>query len=262
MSRRFLRSLLLSLCAAMLLLPDSGRGASVTSADDARQAFERANAAYADDRFAEALAEYEAIDAAGFGSAQVLANAGNAAFLAEDVGRAVLFYMRALRIDPSNEVARENLRRIQPKTNVAGDEASFGAVLASWFAGTPPVFWYVLGEVAFVLLVGAIIMAGRAEPRTEARSAWLSRAAGAALATVLLVMLVAAHDAARTVDGDGVVMATSVSRSGPGEKYFQQIELPPGTVVAFKSAPSGGWVEFRLADGTTGFLLSQSVSAI
>lgn len=254
---------ILRLAALVLLVAfaETSASAAPQTLDEARAAFDDANAHYKEDRFAEALEGYLALEAAGFGTAEVLANAGNAYWRTGDTGHAVLQYVRALRVDPACELARENLRRVQPETNTVADD-SFGTLLLAWFGSTPTMVWYALLEVAFALLVAAIALAGRAAPRTEARSGWLGRCALASVAVVVLAVLALVHHDARTVDGDGVLVQKTVSRSGPGEKYFEQLELPAGTLMEFKTAPRDGWVEFRLADGTTGFVPSGSVEAI
>ncbi len=229
---------------------------------EANDLYSRANEAYEAQRYEEALELYERLAAGEYGTADVLANAGTAAWRTEDAGRAVLYYLRALRLDPGNERARENLAFVQPETNVV-DGDSFFALLETWFASTPSLPWYVLFQAAFVLLVVAMTFAARSAPRTDVRADWLGRAGAGLMASIFFGTIVFLHGEARRPDGDAVVIRDkAVSRSGPATNYFEQLELPAGTVVTLKGAPRNGWVEFRLLDGSTGFLTTESVEPI
>lgn len=68
-----------------------------------------ANAAYAEGRWNDALAGYEEISAMGWESAALYCNMGDAFFKDGNIGKAILFYERSLKLDPSYSDARHNL---------------------------------------------------------------------------------------------------------------------------------------------------------
>jgi tetratricopeptide (TPR) repeat protein len=68
-----------------------------------------ANAAYAEGRWNDALAGYEDISAMGWESASLYCNMGDAFFKDGNIGKAILFYERSLKLDPSYSDARHNL---------------------------------------------------------------------------------------------------------------------------------------------------------
>ena len=68
-----------------------------------------ANAAYADGRWADAVAGYEMISSMGLESASLYCNAGDAYFKDGNVPMAIVYYERALKLDPSYDDARYNL---------------------------------------------------------------------------------------------------------------------------------------------------------
>ena len=68
-----------------------------------------ANAAYADGRWADAAAGYEMISSMGLESAALYCNAGDAFFKDGNVPMAIVYYERALKLDPSYADARYNL---------------------------------------------------------------------------------------------------------------------------------------------------------
>jgi tetratricopeptide (TPR) repeat protein len=254
------RLLLLLLLLALLpvrLVPAPG--------DDARSVprlFEQANAHYAAEEFSEAFALYERLYRSGHATREVLFNAGNAAYRLGDVGRAVLYYQRALRVDPGYTPARENLDRVQPVTNVAG-EAGPAEWLARGFRATPASVWFIVAEVAFVWLLVALVLFIRATPATEARSAWGSRSAAAAVLAVLAFGLVLLHQQVQHEAGNAVVVRDkAVTRLGPGEQFYQQLELPAGTVLTTRGTPRAGWVSFILRDGSSGYIGTDDVEPI
>ncbi len=68
-----------------------------------------ANAAYADGRWADAVRDYERISGMGLESASLYCNTGDAFFKEGNVAKAIVYYERALRLDPSYADARYNL---------------------------------------------------------------------------------------------------------------------------------------------------------
>ncbi|MBI5154664.1 hypothetical protein HZA57_05450 [Candidatus Poribacteria bacterium] len=256
--------LLLSLSLLLLLSPSlTSAETPLTTPEQAQTAFDEANRLYSANEFAQALTGYERLYHADFGQREVLGNAGNAAYRSGDVGRAVLYYMRALRLDPSYESARANLARVQPETNAAAGD-NFGLYLLKRFGATPVIAWLLLAEAAFGWLLAGIVMAGRTEPGTEQRSAWLSRLTGGVLLTLVFGGLLALHSyKANAADGDAVVLRDkTITRSGPGQNFFQQLELPAGTVIHMIRQPENGWVRFKLLDGRTGFLPTDCIERI
>src|SRR6266699_3471498 len=78
--------------------------------------FAKANQAYAQDHFKEAISGYESLIRAGEWSANVFYDLGNAYFRTGDFGRSILNYERALALEPHHPEATANLQ-------IARDEA-------------------------------------------------------------------------------------------------------------------------------------------
>ena len=76
---------------------------------------EEAQKAYTDGDFAQAAAIYEEVAAEKGVSVPLLTNMGNAYFKTGDYGHAMLCYRRALRIDPSDTQAKDNISYIESK---------------------------------------------------------------------------------------------------------------------------------------------------
>lgn len=101
-------------CAALIGLCLVG---GVVRADDIESEFKRANEYYEAKRYDGAIERYLKIIDQGVESSTLYFNLGNAYFKNSDLGHAILYYMKARRLDPSDEDIRHNLefaRRFSP----------------------------------------------------------------------------------------------------------------------------------------------------
>jgi tetratricopeptide (TPR) repeat protein len=97
--------------ALLLLVLLAGPG--VTYGADQPVEFEQGNAHFADQQFDEAIAAYESVLQQGVESASLYYNLGNAYFKAGDLGRSILNYLRAQRLEPGNADIDHNLEFAQ-----------------------------------------------------------------------------------------------------------------------------------------------------
>jgi tetratricopeptide (TPR) repeat protein len=78
--------------------------------------FEKANSAYADDEFEQAVKLYDSVLADGFVSAELYFNLGNAYFKQNDLANAIYHYEKALQYNPSDQDIQENLEIANTQT--------------------------------------------------------------------------------------------------------------------------------------------------
>ncbi len=91
------------LCIVAMIGPVSAAG------QEWREEFAQGNKFYEDRDYESAIRMYRAVLDQGVESAEVHFNLGNAYFKAGDLGRAVLSYLRAQRLDPADDDIRANL---------------------------------------------------------------------------------------------------------------------------------------------------------
>ncbi|MDE6525850.1 MAG: tetratricopeptide repeat protein [Muribaculaceae bacterium] len=121
---------------------------------------ERADSAYNKENYREAIELYrQSIEQDGK-SVTAYYNLGNAYFRNDNPGKAVLSYERALRLDPTDADARQNLEfvrsRIQDKPE--DDTAFFARILRDLRNSFTPDVWAWTAFTLFVLLLGAIAL--------------------------------------------------------------------------------------------------------
>jgi len=243
--------------AALLLA-----GASAV-AGPMEERFEAANRAYETGDFAGAEKEYRAILDSGIQAPEVYYNLGNAYFRQGRIGRAILNYERAQRLDPADPDARYNLDFC--RRQVADRDAPPSHWLASAYqawtraVGARGEVWlllvfYLPGSVA----LGAWILARQERFRRLAR-----------FVTVVLLLLalpaaglVILRAAFRAADAPAIVLADKVEgRSGPGDDNAALFTVHEGLKVQVRNQ-SGGWVQVLLPNGLNGWVPASAAERI
>ncbi|MDX2175212.1 MAG: hypothetical protein SF028_01960 [Candidatus Sumerlaeia bacterium] len=249
---RFLFLLPALLLAASALFAQSAAPERIDTVADAASLVERANKLYEDGDFKGALGIYERVARSGYSTAAVLGNAGAAAYRDGDPGRAVLYYRRALRVDPGYDRALQSLRVVSPASNDAGSSFWQGAV-EGLFRLAPPGLWLGLSQLLLLFFSFAVYRALASED-PDARSHWFAVGAYAALVLAAVAACGYGSYRFRTGGGDAVILAPdTVLRSAPAAASSELFALPAGTVVRLLEEPVSGFVRCRLADGSTGY---------
>ncbi|MDE6305037.1 MAG: tetratricopeptide repeat protein [Muribaculaceae bacterium] len=136
-------------------------GLIVPAADcQAAGIIEQADSAYTADDFATAARLYtEAIDSIG-SSATLYYNLGNAYYRMGNLGKAIVNYERSLRLDPTNQDARENLAFVNARiTDQIGDSGTFlSNTVDNIVASAHPDTWGLIALSSFILMLGAIAL--------------------------------------------------------------------------------------------------------
>lgn len=127
----------------------------------AQSLVEKAEKAYSEDKFNEALSLYEEAAQTEGVSTDLYYNIGNCYYRLGNNGKAILYYERALNLDPANSNARDNLEfvknRITDDINV--DETNIiGEFINSVMNSMSSNGWAILSIVLFILLITAVAL--------------------------------------------------------------------------------------------------------
>ena len=188
---------------------------------------------------------------------ELLADWGNAALGAGDVGTATLAYRRALAIDPSNARAQRNLAwlrgRAPDSMRATGTGGAADALL--FFHDWPRSRQLLVGGLAFAAVVLLLV------PWTGRRRRGLAMLA-ILPAIVWIAMLVSTltedRHAADAVVTDAVVMRAADSAGAPAALVQA---LPRGTEVTVLEHRSP-WTKIRVAGGTAGWVPEGAIEAV
>ena len=224
-----------------------------------------ANAAYAQERWEDAVNDYTAIADASMESAALWCNLGSAWYKSNNLGKAILCYERALKLDPSYADARYNLELLNAM-KLDRIESVPELILATWTKKLGRLLdsnaWAVcfLVFLALALAMALLFVLG---------SSAASRRAGFFTGIVLLLLAFASlgfslwqKNIYMKADSAIVLKPVSSVKSSPsGDSAKDLFVLHEGTKVKVIDSV-GGWSNIELSDGRQGWVPSSDVETI
>jgi hypothetical protein len=234
---------------------------SVVQAQNDAAAVEQAAAAYESGDYTEAVRLYETAVSGGTANGNIYYNLGNAYYRSNDLGRALLSYLRAQVFIPRDLDLDHNLRLVRAsRIDVQGDERGWVEGLGGVTSGVVTLselgWGALLGwSAGFGLLAAWILWPER---RAALRLLLILAAAAALFVLILFVsrMWISTHRAAAVV-----VEEQARVMSGPGERYLELFTLHAAAEVRIVESRSG-WIRLALPDGRQGWLPQESVEAV
>ncbi len=246
----------------MTLLPFA---ADAQNTDYMDSLWNAANQAYIEGRWSDAVVDYNIISEAGMESASLYCNTGDAYYKDGNVPMAILYYERALKLDPSYEDARFNLEllnysiqdRIDPVPEfilkTLARKVCYLADSDSW-----AVLFLVF--LAVTLFLAIVFIRG-------ARASWRRVGFFGGIVTLLVAVMCLSFSIWQKQDymkaDEAIVMrpVTSVKSSPSGEASTDLFILHEGTKVRLIDRV-GTWSNIELADGRQGWMLSSDFEII
>lgn len=224
-----------------------------------------ANQAYVDGRWSDAVADYEQISGMGLESAALYCNTGDACFKDGNVPMAILWYERALKLDPSYSDARYNLEllngTIQDRIDPVPD-----FILKVWARDICYIMdsdsWAVCFLVFFTLTLALVLLFLLAPTAAGRRTGFFT-----GLVTLLLALsslgfsIWQKHDYMRADDAIVMRPVTSVKSSPSSEASKDLFILHEGTKVKILDSV-GSWNNIELADGRQGWIQADDIAVI
>ncbi len=251
--------------ALVVLLIAASTAAEHAVTVDPRTTFFEATTLYREGRYAEAVARYEAIRAAGLESGALHYNLGNAHFKAGELGHAILGWERARRLVPRDPDVQANLRfaRRQASGGNPGDPPA------------PPVWLRLLTPFAFVASVRELATAaGVAYVATMLlltlrvlvpawRPALGRMAATAGVVTIAVAMAFGVRFVREEVGVTAVVVQGPevAVRFEPSQTGTVHFSLPEGAAVRVLDAREG-WQQVVRADARRGWVEAAAVETL
>jgi len=248
--------------------PQAEREALYALLNEANTAFQQANAAGDSTRtqelYGKAVLLYEKIiDQGDIHNARLYYNLANAYFLKEDLGRAILNYRRAARLDGGDINIQKNLafarsQRID-KVNVQTEKRVL-KTLFFWhydFALKTRFFLTCLFFAALCVTLTVVVWYGRG-PATSV----VAIVAAILLVCFLTSVVVDSHR--RVYTAYGVITAAEVvARQGDGPNYPPSFKDPLHAGTEFELIEQRpGWLHIKLADGTDAWVPDQTAGLV
>lgn len=224
----------------------------------------RANAAYSNGNYRQAVDLYDALLADGMHSGKLYYNLGNSWFKQGRMGKAILNYNRALLLDPTDEDVQYNLAmanaRIVDKIDTVPE-----FFLKSWLRELGLLLssdtWAVLGLVFLGIAFAAIILWLLSNTLTLRKLGFYGGLVS--LVFCLTATFYAHYQRTRLLHGSEAVVMNLVApvKSSPAAGSKDIFVLHEGTKVRMLERLDG-WTEIVLADGNKGWIASNAIEAI
>jgi len=216
----------------------------------------RAERYYQQNEFSKAIAEYQSLTEAGWTSAELFYNLGNAYFKNHDIKSAILYYERAKRLAPNDEAIDFNLNLsrtlIFDKVEALPELflTTWGKAIRDWRT-VRTWSWWSIGSFVAVLVLGLLFLFVR-NMRVRRLAFGMSVFCFVlSLATFSLAYLQKSN-IERT--DEAIVFVPSVTiKSSPDDSGNNLFILHEGIKVRIEDQ-IGEWCEIRIADGNKGWL--------
>lgn len=224
-----------------------------------------ANASYAAGNWSDAVADYELISGMGLESAALYCNTGDAYFKDGNVPMAILYYERALKLDPSYSDARYNLELLNATIQDRIDPVP-EFILKAWTRDVCYIMdsdaWAVCFIVFLALTLAMALLFILAPTAAGRRTGFFVGIVMLLLAIFSVSFSVWQKNDYMNAD-EAVVMrpVTSVKSSPSSESSTDLFILHEGTKVKVLDEV-GRWNNIELADGRQGWLPSEDIETI
>ena len=221
--------------------------------------------AYAEGQYPTAFQTWQAIESAGLESPALYTNLGDAAFKSGDLARAILYYERALQLDPSAADARYNLAYantfVQDRIDVV-PEFFLKTALRRFSHLLSSDAWAVLFLVLLALSLAALLIFLLSTSR-PLRKAGFYTAIPVFLLAVLCLTFSARQRAAYQKSDAAIIIRPVVSaKSSPGSEGAKDLFLlHEGTRVRVTDRV-GDWENIVLTDGREGWISASDADLI
>ena len=230
----------------------------------AAQDWNIANELYAQGDYTTALDNYLAIEQSDMVSADLYYNIANCYYKLADIPHAVLYYQRALKLNPHHADARNNLEIAQASVQDRIDSVP-RFILAEWMDNLKYSMssdgWAWLTVALFALVV--LLMTGFRQLGSVS-----ARKASFVLACVLFVLTLCTFSLSLSQRADalsdkGAVVMSPVSsvKSSPGTSGTSLFIIHEGTVLEVKDVV-GDWYRVTIADGREGWIPAADIEII
>jgi len=226
--------------------------------------FMTANAQYQDGNYESALNTYREITGSGLESADLYYNMGNAAFRSNNIGYAILYYEKALKLDPTHENARHNLAFVSQYRVDAFEEVP-ELFIRTWTQALMNSLsehsWSMLALIFFLLILASLLIYLFSRKLGIKKAGFIISLASLLLFAVTLSAALSLHRKIIRPD-DAIIIAPSVTvRSSPSESGTELFILHEGTKVKINEEVSG-WQNIRVVDGREGWITAGDFESI
>lgn len=226
--------------------------------------YQKANGFYQDGEYEMALNGYREIIDTGFESSDLYYNMGNAAYRSNNIGYAVLYYEKALKLNPSHKDAFHNLGFIS-RYRVDTFEQVPELFIRSWTNALVKSFseqvWSILAIMLFVLILINILIFLFSHRLFMKKVGFVTAVVCMVLFIISFSSGLAQHRNIIRPDAAIILSPSVVVKSSPSNTGTELFILHEGTMVRVNEEVSG-WHNIRVIDGREGWIQTMDFESI
>ena len=237
---------------------------ALPSSNNPDELWQIANTAYNAGNYALAEECYTRIVEQGLHSAALYYNLANAHFKQDELGKAMLYYNRALRLRPNDEDIRHNLEYAEQSTKDSIEEIP-EFFLKTWIKSLRGALSCTAWSILSLIMLVAALVCGLLYLLAQRLSL---RKIGFYLMTVTALLFVVTTAFAWSERNmlversEAIIMNSAVSiKSSPDRSATELFVLHEGTKVTIGETIDG-WAEVRIADGRKGWIEQERIERI
>ena len=223
-----------------------------------------ANTAYNTGNYAQAEECYTRIVEQGLHSAALYYNLANAHFKQDELGKAMLYYNRALRLRPNDEDIRHNLEYAEQSTKDSIEKIP-EFFLKTWIKSLRGALSCTAWSILSLLMLVAALACGLLyllAQRLSLRKTGFYLMAVTALLFVVTTAFAWSERNMLVERSEAIIMNSAVSiKSSPDRSATELFVLHEGTKVTIGETIDG-WAEVRIADGRKGWIEQERIERI
>ena len=226
--------------------------------------FKQANHYYNQKNYDSAMVAYHQLVENGYRDAMVYYNLGNACFKSNQIGKAILWYERALRLSPNNKDIQYNLAFANQQT-IDNIETIPPFFLKTWTLAVQNLFsaknWAIISIVLCVVLVCFILLIFTVS-NYQLRMMFFFFACLSLTVTTASIVFATLQTNNATRTDEGIVIQSSVTlKSTPDNSGTDLFTVHEGAKVKITDN-AGQWIEVQFVNGSKGWMLEEDVEVI
>jgi len=224
----------------------------------------KANSLYQQGQYEPALEQFNAVILSGKESADLYYNMGNAAYRSNSIGHAILYYEKALKLEPAHEDAIHNLDFVSRYRLDTFEELPV-LFVGAWTTGFVQLFpeqtWSILALIFFMSILTGLLVYLFSRRMLLKKSAFICGLVALVLFVITISSALSRHRDIVNPD-TGIILAPSVVvRSSPSESGTELFILHEGTKIEVNEEVSG-WQNIKVIDGREGWILADDFESI
>lgn len=230
----------------------------------ANDSFDSANVAYNQKKYAQAITLYEDLQQEGYADAMVYYNLGNAYYKDNQLAKSLLWYERALRLEPSNEDIKHNIDFVNQQT-IDKMEIQPEFFLKTWISAIRGLFPAKVWAIISIVL-GIILCASIALMLIISYVGWRKVFFTIACVSFVFMVFSIAFAGLQTKNmnrtDEAIIMQKILTvKSTPDASGTDLFTVHEGLKVQITDQV-GNWIEVRFANGNKGWIIMESVEVI